>query len=73
MNDEIRIKISLASILHLVMNKYEPEENNNVDNLIISICNFLHEEYEMTKDEIKELVNGISVQIIEKPEENLLN
>jgi hypothetical protein len=73
MNDKEKIKISLASLLYLLMNSYEPGDNDNVDNLIFSICDFLCEEYGMTKEEIKEIVNGISVQIIEKPENTLLN
>lgn len=71
-NDE-RIKIGLASILYLIMDSYNPGENDNIDKLLISICDFLHDEYEMTKDEIRELVNSVTVQIIEKARDKLLN
>lgn len=71
-NDE-RIKIGLASILFLIMDKYNPGENNNIDKLLINICVFLHDEYKMTKDEIRELVNSVTVQIIEKARDKLLN
>lgn len=73
MNNEERIKIGLASILYLIMDKYEPEENNNIDNLLFNICDFLHDEFEMSKDEIRELVNSVNVQIIEKVKDKLLN
>lgn len=73
MNNKQKIKVGLASILYLLMDNYEPGDNDNVDKLIFSICDFLTEEYGMTKEEIKEIVNGISVQIIEKPKNTLLN
>lgn len=73
MDNEERIKISLASTLCLIMNNYEPGDNDNIDKLLISICDFLHDEYKMTKDEIRELVNNVTVQIIEKVKDKLLN
>ena len=63
MDNEERIKIGLASILYLIMDNYEPGDNDNVDNLLINICDFLHNEYEMTKDERINVIESLNDSI----------
>ena len=61
------IKIGLISVLHTIVNEYEPEDNPNVDKLFITIMDYLVEEYDMTKEEVKEMIENIKVEIIKKP------
>ena len=61
------IKIGLISVLHTIVNEYEPEDNPNVDKLFITIMDYLVEEYDMTKEEVKEMIENIKVEVIKKP------
>jgi hypothetical protein len=61
------IKIGLISVLHTIVNEYEPEDNPNVDKLFITIMDYLVEEYDMTKEEVKEMIDNIKVEVIKKP------
>lgn len=65
------IKLGLISVLHTIVNEYEPEDNPNVDKLFLTIMDYLVEEYDMTKEEVKEMIDNIQVEVIKKPK--LLN
>ena len=61
------IKIGLISVLHSIVKEYEPEDNPNVDKLFITIMDYLVEEYDLTKEEIKNMIDNIQVEVIKEP------
>ena len=61
------IKLGLISVLHSIVNEYEPEDNPNVDKLFLTIMDYLVEEYDLTKEEIKEMIDNIKIEVYEKP------
>ena len=61
------IKLGLISVLHSIVNEYEPEDNPNVDKLFLTIMDYLVEEYDLTKEEIKEMIDNIKIEVFEKP------
>lgn len=65
------IKMGLISVLHSIVKEYEPEDNPNVDKLFLTIMDYLVEEYDLTKEEIKEMIDNMHVEVIKKPK--LLN
>ena len=65
------IKLGLISVLHSIVKEYKPEDNPNVDKLFLTIMDYLVEEYNMTKEEIKDMINNIQVEVIKEPK--LLN
>jgi Mg2+ and Co2+ transporter CorA len=67
MNNLENIKLGLISVLHSIVKEYEPEDNPNVDKLFLTIMDYLVEEYDMTKEEIKEMIDNIQVEVFKKP------
>ena len=61
------IKLGLISVLHSIVNEYEPEDNPNVDKLFLTIMDYLVEEFDLTKEEIKDMIDNIKVEVIKKP------
>ena len=61
------IKLGLISVLHSIVSEYEPEDNPNVDELFLTIMDYLVKEYDMTKEEVKEMIDNIHVEVIKKP------
>lgn len=67
MNNLENIKLGLVSVLHSIVKEYEPEDNPNVDKLFLTIMDYLVEEYDMTKEEVKEMIDNIQVEVFKKP------
>ena len=61
------IKMGLISVLHSIVKEYEPEDNPNIDELFLTIMDYLVKEYDMTKEEVKEMIDNIHVEVIKKP------
>lgn len=61
------IKLGLISVLHTIVKEYEPEDNPNIDKLFLTIMDYLVEEYDMTREEVKEMIDNIQVEVFKKP------
>ena len=67
MIDNENLKIGLISVLHTIITNYEPEENSKIDSLFMNIMDFVIEEFELTKEEVKNLVDNVQVEVIKEP------